>query len=149
MIDEDMMWVMDLTTTTPAPELVGLINVNTAPMEVLSTLPGLTAEDVAEIVSMRAELSPEEKRSVGWLIRAIGRDKFIEVAPLVSVRGTRFRVDSVGYADHLGTMARIEAVVEMRGPVAQIVYMRDLTKLGTNFPVQFAEGDTELVGYDD
>ena len=78
-----------------------------------------------------------------------GREKFAEVAPLISSRGTRFRVESLGYAAHMGTLARLEPVLEMRGPVAQIVYLRDLTKLGTSFPIQWAEGDEELVGYND
>lgn len=68
---------------------------------------------------------------------------------MISARGTRYRVDVLGYADHVGTMARIETIIEMRGPVAQIVYQRDLTTLGTNFPIGYAEGDSELVGYDD
>jgi type II secretory pathway component PulK len=147
--DEDMMVIMDRTTTSPAPELVGLININTAQPIVLSTLPDLTEEEIAEIVTMRAELAPERKRSTAWILPIIGREKFLKVAPLISARGTRFRVESLGYADHMGTMARLEAVVEMRGPVAQIVYLRDLTKLGTNFPVQWAEDDAELIGYDD
>ena len=147
--EEEMMVVMDRTTTSPAPELVGLININTAPAIILATLPGLTEEDVAEILTMRAELPSEQKYSTAWILPIIGREKFMEVAPLISARGTRFRVESLGYADHLGTMARIETVLEMRGPVAQIVYLRDVTKLGTSFPIQWAEGDAELVGYND
>jgi len=147
--DADMTWAMDRLSTSASPELVGLINVNTAGPIVLGTLPGLTEDDVTAILTARAELPPEEKSSAGWLIQVIGREKFIEAAPLISVRGTRFRVESLGYSDHMGAMARLETVLEMRGPVAQIVYLRDLTALGTNFPIQWAEGDSELVGYDD
>jgi len=148
-MDADMSWVMDQLTTSAAPELVGLINLNTAGPVVLSTLPGLTEDDVTAILAARTELPATEKTSVAWLLKVIGRDKFIEVAPWISARGTRFRVESLGYSDHMGAMARLETVLEMRGPVAQIVYLRDLTTLGTNFPVQWAEGDSELVGYDD
>ncbi len=147
--EADMIWVMDRCTTSPLPELEGLINVHTASEAVLATLPGLTPEDVQTILEARVELTPEDKKSVGWLASVLGRDKFIGIAPMISARGTRFRVDSLGYGDHVGTRTRLEAIVEMRGPVPQVVYLRDLTALGTNFPIRYAEGDTELEGYRD
>ena len=75
-------------------------------------------------------------------------EKFIAVAPLITARSTRFRVDALGYGDHIGTVSRIEAVVEMRGPIGQVVYYRDLTTLGTAFPIRYAVGDSELAGFD-
>jgi len=145
--EEDMVWIMDRCTMLPTPELVGLININTAEAEVLSTLTDLTADDVAEIISTRAELSDEDRISTGWLAPVIGREKFIAVAPLISAGGTRFHVESLGYGDHIGAMSRLEAIIEMRGPVAQIVYNRDLTTLGTSFPIRYAEGDSKLEGF--
>jgi len=145
---EDMTWVMDRCTTRVEPELFGLINVNTASRRVLATILELTQEEIDTIVETRRELLPEEKTSVGWVAPILGVDKFVAVAPRLTARGTRFRVESLGYGDHIGMITRLEAVIEMRGPVAQTIYNRDLTTLGTNFPIRYAEGDSELVGYD-
>jgi type II secretory pathway component PulK len=146
---EDMIWVMDLLTTSNEQEFVGLINVNTAPAQVLRTLPGMTDEEVSAIIEVRGELPPEDKRSVGWLAPVLGEQRFVEVAPRTTARGNRFHVESLGYADHLGTVVRLEAIVEMRGPIAQIVYNRDITMLGTAYPIRYAEDDPELVGFNE
>lgn len=145
---DDMMWVMDRCTTTVEPELIGLINVNTASPRVLATIPELTDEDIAAIVETRRELEAEEKISIGWIAPILGIDTFVAVAPRLTARGTRFRVESLGYGDHIGMITRLETVIEMRGPIAQIIYNRDLTTLGTNYPIRYAEGDADLVGYD-
>ncbi len=144
---EDMPWVMDLLTTTTEGEFVGRININTASASILSSLGALTEEDIEAILTVREELTPEQKQSTGWLAAIIGADEFTAVAPLLCARGNRFRVESLGYGDHIGTVVRLEVILEMRGPVAQIVYNRDITMLGTAYPIRFAEGDSELVGF--
>lgn len=147
--EDDLIWMMDRLTTVKDPELVGLINVNTAPAIVLGTLPGLTAEEVDEIIAQREVLPPEEKISTAWLASIIGLEKFEQIAPRVSTRGMRFHVESVGYGDHIGTITRLETIIEMRGPLAQIVYYRDLTTLGTTYPIRFAAGELDDVGFTD
>ena len=39
-------------------------------------------------------------------------------------------------------MTRLQVVVEMRGPVAQVMYYRDNTHLGTNYPIWYEDGDS-------
>lgn len=146
--EDDLEWIMDRCTTSQDPESIGLININTASPIVLSTLAELTDEEIEAIVQTRENLPIEQKRSTGWLVLVVGVEKFVSLAPKLTARGMRYRVESLGYGDHIGTMTRLEAVIEMRGPIAQIVYNRDLTTLGTNFPIRYAEGDSELAGYD-
>jgi type II secretory pathway component PulK len=148
MTEADLPWIMDRITVTPNPESIGLINVNTAPPIVLGTLEALTPEDVDLIVTTRAELDEETRKSTGWLAPVVGGEKFGLIADKITARATRFHVEVIGFADHVGTMTRLEAILEMRGPIAQIIYLRDLTTLGTTFPVQYAEGDAELEGFD-
>jgi type II secretory pathway component PulK len=147
--EDDLIWMMDRLTTVQDPELVGLINVNTAPAIVLGTLPALTAEEIDEIIAQREVLPPEEKISTAWLASIIGLEKFERIASRVSTRGMRFRVESVGYGDHIGTITRLETIIEMRGPLGQIVYYRDLTTLGTTYPIRLAAGELGDVGFTD
>lgn len=143
----DMGWVTERISLSPEPDQYGLININSAPPIVLQSLPGLEEEDVLLLLEARAELPQEDRTNLGWVASIVGKEKFTRIAPLLTVRPMRFHVESVGYADHFGTMTRLEAILEMRGPVAQIIYLRDLTNLGTSYPVQYPVGDEELVGY--
>ncbi|MCH7526906.1 MAG: general secretion pathway protein GspK [Planctomycetes bacterium] len=142
--EDDLGWIMDRLTTSREQELVGLININTAPAPVLATLSDLTVEEIDEIVAQRALLEPEEKRSTAWLASIVGLDRFEQIAPKITTHGMRYRVESIGYADHVGTMTRLETIIEMRGPLAQTVYYRDLTTLGTAYPIRVTAEELDV-----
>ncbi len=44
-----------------------------------------------------------------------------------------YRVESVGYADHVGVISRIMNVIQMRGPIPQVMYYRNLDSLGVAY----------------
>ena len=56
-----------------------------------------------------------------------------------------FTIESIGFSDDSGLYTRLQVIVDMRGPLAQIVYYRDLTKLGLSYPVYGEEGERRLV----
>ncbi|MCH7700430.1 MAG: general secretion pathway protein GspK [Planctomycetes bacterium] len=127
-----------------SPELPGLIDVNTAPGPVLRTLAALSEEQIQDIIDTRLELESERKITPAWLITDAGIDleTFEQIAGRICARGNRFTIESLGYSDHRGMMTRLQVVVEMRGPVAQVMYYRDNTHLGTNFPIWYEDGDS-------
>lgn len=128
----DLPLILDRLTADPLPMFVGRININTAPREVLSTLPGLTAQEVESIVSGRSGLSGDDRKTVAWVLTEglISERKFRKLLPRITTGSATFSVESVGFADHVGATKRLSAVVEMRGPIGQILYYRDLTSLG-------------------
>ncbi len=69
----------------------------------------------------------------GW---SVDFDTFERIAPLITARGQQFRIESLGYADHMGMITRLEVVVDMLGPIAETVYYRDLTYLGGHYPIR-------------
>ncbi len=96
---EQLKPVADRLTVTDAEVLGGLVNVNTAPAEVLRALPGLTEADAAAIIAFRSGLAgqgagsaPEELTSVGWLLEVLSEKSFAEVWPFVTVRSQQFRM---------------------------------------------------------
>jgi len=133
----DMPVLCDRLCTWNSPVMAGLINVNTAPAPVLRTIPGLEEEDVESIISKRASLEPADKLTIAWLVTsgAITPEKFALISNLVTTRSLQFTIDAIGFADHVGTVKRIQAVVEMRGQLAQFKYYRDITSLGIGYPV--------------
>ncbi len=134
---EQMAVLMDRLTVVNQPVLIGQINVNTASAPVLRTIPGLTEADVEAIVSRQQQLGGEDKMTPAWLVTsgALPPEKFALVSNLVTTRSIQFKVDAIGFADHVGAAARIQAVIELRGQLAQIKYYRDVSSLGLGFPV--------------
>jgi type II secretory pathway component PulK len=113
------------------------VNINTAPREVLLTLPGLTEADVDGILAKRPQYtggdSPDAVYgTIAWLLQ----DGTIPVSTLQSLeryataRTQVYRVQSIGYFDEGGPMARVEAVIDVNQGKPRLVYYRDLTDLG-------------------
>ena len=60
----------------------------------------------------------------------------------LTARAYQFRVESIGFADHVGTFCRLEVVLKMQGRTCQVAYWRDLSSLGLGWPVHGQEGST-------
>jgi hypothetical protein len=132
--------VMDrLTTASPddrAAPLVGLVNVNTAPAEVLALVPGIGEDLARDIVEARAGLDAESLRTTAWLYPAVvSADEYKRIAPLLTARGRQFRVRCVGFGLPSGRYKVIEAVIDIADGDGRIIYLRDLTRLGLPVPL--------------
>jgi type II secretory pathway component PulK len=130
--DEDLSLILDRLTVNPSPVFTGRINVSTAPREVLAMIEELTDEELDAIVEARPEVTGEEKATPAWLLTqgVVDENKFRQILDKITTKSSVYRIDSVGYADHLGVVERLNVVIEMRGPVAQVLYYRNLTGRG-------------------
>lgn len=139
--------LMDGTTTVPPQqrEIPGLININTAPPLVLRCIDGLTRDQIEAILETRGRVPPEAKKTTAWLVteEVIDPGTYELIAPQITARGQQFTIESLGYADHLGMVTRLQVVVDMVGPIAQTIYYRDLTYIGGHFPIR--EEDLERI----
>ena len=140
---DDLPLLMDRTTTAPVPVLMGLIDINTAPAEVLATLPDLSAEQIEAIVTTRSRLTDEARQTVAWPVtqQTLSLETFKKLVGgqpggFITVGSSRYSVEVIGYADHVGRFCRLQAVIEMRGRLGQIVYWRDLSELGIGYAVR-------------
>ncbi len=137
---EDMAVLMDRLTANSVPATAGLVNVNTALMEVIRTIPGLKQPQAqAEaIVEKRTQVDPAEKLTPAWLVTsgAVDAETFALISNQVTTRSIQFAIDAIGFADHTGAFKRLQAVVEMRGQLAQLKYYRDISSLGMGYPVR-------------
>lgn len=138
---EEMPFIMDRFSTRPpdaaTQPIYGLININAAPLRVLLTVPNMTDQAAAAIVAGRLELDAETLRTTAWPLttETLGAGTFRGIAPYITTKAYQFHVEVVGYADHLKTSRRLEWLIEMVGPLAQIKYHRDLTRLGLAWPL--------------
>lgn len=143
---EHLATLMDRTTTVPADQggVVGLINVNTAPPVVLRCIEGLTGEQIGRIVATRQSLESDEKVTPAWLVteEIVDLETFERIAPMITARGQQFTIESLGYADHIGMVTRVQVIVDMVGPIAQPVYYRDVSQLGGHYPIREEDLET-------
>ena len=127
--------VMDkLTTAAPGPkgQLQGLVNVNTAPVEVLRLLPGMDENLSRTIVETRGALDAEKKKTVAWLVteNLLDPAKFKVIAPMLTTRSLQLRLHCTGFGVPCGRFREVEAVVDFAGTSPRIAYLRDITRLG-------------------
>jgi type II secretory pathway component PulK len=135
---DDLPAMMDRLTTLPMPVIAGQINVNTAAVEVLRTLPGVGEAEAEAIVAKRVQLSGLDKSTPAWVATsgALPAEQFALISNLLTARSLQYTIESIGFADHVGAVKRIQAVVEFKGQLAQIKYYRDITSLGIGYPVR-------------
>ncbi len=147
---EEVSMLCDRTTARGAQAagpIEGLININTAPRVVLNCLTNdvFTAEHVDAIVAARPGLDGIQMATPAWLVTegVIPSAVANEIYPQITARSQQFSIESIGHADHIGQMVRLQVVVELRGHVPQFLYYRDAAELGANaFPIRGQdEGD--------
>jgi type II secretory pathway component PulK len=135
--------VTERLTLTDDPYVDGRININLAPREVLLNIPNMTPELADNIVGAQDKSSgsssssqSNDRLTTAWLvIQSLTDLNTLEsLDPYITARGDVFHLQSVGYFDGGGPMARIEAVIDATQVPPQVVFMRDLTELGRGFP---------------
>jgi DNA uptake protein ComE-like DNA-binding protein len=113
-VDENLfMDIADEVTVDSSESLAGAININTAGLDVLVCLPGMTRELAQAIISQRQ--SAGFFASTGELLKVpdLTRDIFKQIAPLVTARSETFRILSEGKINSTGARQRIQAIVHV------------------------------------
>lgn len=130
--------VLDRLTTRLISRAPGLIDVNTASVQVLQLLPGIDEALADSIVAARQNLQDEQRRTPAWLFQegVLDAGQFKAVAPNLTARTLQFHLRVVGYGVPSGRYRVLEAVIDTAGPKPAIVYLRDITRLGLPFRIQ-------------
>jgi DNA uptake protein ComE-like DNA-binding protein len=134
--------LLDVATTSDEEEVEGLVNVNTAPVEVLATIPGVTAEIAQAIDAMREE-GRADFSSPAWLLdlESVNTELFLQLLPRVTTRTYQYTVDAVGVAGRRNVYRRLEVVLDGALTDVPPIYWRDVTSRGEPFDLDAdAEG---------
>jgi competence ComEA-like helix-hairpin-helix protein len=113
-IDENLlMEVADDLTADSGTDLAGLVNINSASLEVLTCLAGLTRELAQAIISFRQ--SNGFFANVAGLLKVPGlnRDILKQLAPRVTARSETFRILCEGKVNSTGARQRIQEIVHV------------------------------------
>jgi type II secretory pathway component PulK len=124
------------TNRGPTPG-VGLININTAPAQVLSCLPGLSTGDGQNLASARPNTSPGSTSStdVSWFFNSLGQNgKVASIADAITTQSYFYSADIVAVSGDARSFKRVRIVVDGRATPAKVIYRKDLTTLGWPLP---------------
>jgi len=130
---------LDALTGDPADESVGRLDLNTASVPALRTLPGMTEEAAQAITDARSGLSAEERWTIAWpVMRGILEpEAFQGMADRLTTRCFTWRMRvAVGRrsleadpGDPLRDVTVLEAVVDLAAPQPRLAELRDVTHL--------------------
>jgi hypothetical protein len=128
-----------------------LVNINTAPKQVLLCLPGITDEIAVKIMEYRTTPG-NDLSNMGWLLNVVEAEVLQRFAPFITCRSYQFRIHAVG---RVGTpynlvagsspdnqerpraFKRMVAVFDkLATPNPRLVYWKDQTKLGMPYDPQ-------------
>ena len=102
----------DLTVQT-GENLAGVVNINTASLEVLACLPGVSRELAQAIISYRTSSGFFPNTACLLKVPGMTQDIFKQVAARVSARSETFRILSEGKVNSTGTRQRIQEIVHI------------------------------------
>ena len=129
--------VTDAVTFAPDLHRYGRVDINSAPVEVLSAIDGIEPEQAATMVRARTGLSSDDRAVVTWPVVAdvLAPEQFDAVADRFTTRcwTWRFRV-AAGVVDDASAWRHpvvYEVVVDLSDPAPRVAYLRDVTLLAT------------------
>jgi DNA uptake protein ComE-like DNA-binding protein len=110
---ELLMQIADEVTTQDGRVFPGAININTAGLDVLMCLPGVTRLLAHAIISYRQANGYFPNIACLLNVQGFDSDLLKQVAPLVSARSETFRILGEGRIKSSGTRARVQEIVHV------------------------------------
>jgi type II secretory pathway component PulK len=135
---EELPRILDLFTATSAAGFEGLLNVNTASIAALQTVPGIDESLAEAILSTRRSISPEHRTTIAWLFQEglVDAPLFKQLAPYLTARALQFSCHVVGYGLPSGRYRVLDVLIDLSGGKPRIAYLRDITRLGLPFRLE-------------
>jgi type II secretory pathway component PulK len=135
---EQVAILLDQVSAAEAEMLPGLINVNTAPRELLTGL-GLEDEELVEQILTRRTDPSADLSSPAWLLNVIPLQRFAQLVDRITTRSIQFTVHAVALLDDRPRFRRVEVLIDRGFVPVRLLLIRDVTSLG--FPLTGERGD--------
>jgi DNA uptake protein ComE-like DNA-binding protein len=128
MKSDEFAQVADKLTTSDDETFPGLVNINTAPKEVLMCLPGLEESDADALLSYRE--SNSELSSIAWIVDVLDQAKAVAIGSYITVRSQQYSADIVCLSGNGRAYQRYKAVFDTQSGTPKVVYWKSLTSFG-------------------
>jgi competence ComEA-like helix-hairpin-helix protein len=113
-ISQDLLaQIADDITVEQGDELAGVVNINTASLEVLTCLPGMSKELAQRVISFRQSNGFFANVAGVLKVQGMTSDIFKQLAPRIETRSETFRILAEGKVNSTGARQRIQAIVHV------------------------------------
>ncbi len=126
---EEFNQMIDKLTTTEEEKLVGLVNVNTAPSEVLLCLPGLEQSDVDSLITKRND-TDTDLTTILWITQILSKEKALKIGNCITIHSFQYSADIIAVSGDGRAFKRYYVIIDLAGSVPRIVYQQPLQSLG-------------------
>lgn len=126
---EEFAEIIDRLTTTDNEQIVGRININTAPEEVLLCLPQLEQSDVDALIQQRSQTSTQTD-NILWITKVLEQDKSQAIGPYITARSMQYSADIVAVSDDGRAFSRYYVIIDTAGGSPKIIYKQCLHNSG-------------------
>ncbi|MDR1384778.1 MAG: general secretion pathway protein GspK [Planctomycetaceae bacterium] len=146
-LNSTLLTYLDEVSTSSGTTIIGRININEAPFEVVAAIPGLPQNAARQIVDRRerpANGMRDVYRHPTWLLAF----DVIDLATLktiwqdITCGGDVFRAQIVSFYEDTGTFSRVETAIDATVYPPQQVEHRDLSSYGIGFHDRVLFGNT-------
>lgn len=125
---EQFRQIEDQLSTSSEATLTGLINVNTAPKEVLMCLPDITESEAEKLVRTR-NAEDTDLESIAWVYDALP-EKAAALGKYITINSYQYSSDIVAASGDGRAFSRYRMAVDTRDDEFDIVYWKALKHLG-------------------
>ncbi len=135
---EELPLVLDLFTASGDQRFDGLVNINTASLAVLASVPGIDEPLAESILSTRRSISPERRATIAWLYQegVVDAAQFKQLAPFLTARCYQYSFRVVGFGVPSGRFRVLDVVIDLAPDEPVVTYLRDITRLGLPFKLE-------------
>ncbi len=128
---KEFVQVADKLTTSSAKTLPGLVNVNTAPKEVLMCLPGLVEDDADALVAYRTNNSTsDDLNTIAWVTEVLTQAKATGIGQYITVHTNQYSADILAVSGNGRAYKRYKAVIDTQQSPPRVIYWKDITHFG-------------------
>jgi hypothetical protein len=143
-----MLRFLDQTTTSPVTTIIGRVNINEAPREVLLAIPGMTPPMVQRILTRRPRPGTVNAafRHPSWLLteRIVDLPTLKTLWPNLTCGGDVYSAQVIGFFDETGTFSRRKVTVDATMIPPRVVDTKELTGYGIGFANTVLFGNTAV-----
>jgi DNA uptake protein ComE-like DNA-binding protein len=126
---EEFAAIEDKITTSNGTVVEGLINVNTASLEVLACVPGIGQAKASTLVAHRLS-NASQLTSIAWVKDVLDAETITEAGPFLTGRSYQFSADIAALGRHNRGFRRCRFIFDTSGSVPRVIYRQDLSHLG-------------------
>ncbi len=105
--------IYDRLTVSGIEAKKGLVNINTASVDVLSVIPGFDQDIATAIINYRKDQGAYSSVSQLLETKEVTNEAFVSAAPYFTIKSTVFRIISTGSLESSGATATITCIVEI------------------------------------